>query len=198
MDNPTSEVTLYIRGERVGLGTLRADLLTTYQRWMNDLHATRTLGQPDRPMTTEREKAWLDGALASDEPSFTIYTLDDLRPIGNTGLWNVDTANRTSFFGILIGERDAWGHGYGTETTRLMLHYAFDVLGLQNVTLTVHADNQRGIRAYGRAGFRHAGVRRNAIQVGRRRIDEIMMDAVPGDIEPSFLARIMDPERHEG
>lgn len=191
--SPAHDITLIIRGETVGLGPLRSDLLTTYQRWMNDLNVTRTLGAPDRPMTTERERAWLDGALASPEPNFTIYALPDLRPIGNTGLWGMDELNRTSFFGIMIGERDAWGHGYGAETTRLMLNYAFDVLGLQNVMLTVHATNTRGIRAYERAGFRRAGVRRNAIQVGRQRIDEIMMDAIPGDFEPSHLDRVMHP-----
>lgn len=185
---------LNIRGERVGLGPLRGDLASTYQRWMNDLNVTRTLAAPNVPMTVEREQRWVDDALVSSDPVFTIYTLDDLRPIGNTSLYDVDSDNRTCSFGILIGERDAWGHGYGTETTRLMLGYAFDVLGMQNVMLTVHADNVRGIRAYERAGFRRIGVRRSAIQVGRRRLDEILMDAVPEDIEPSFLDQTMHPE----
>jgi RimJ/RimL family protein N-acetyltransferase len=189
-----SEIDLTIRGERIGLGPLRADLVTTYQRWMNDLQNTRTLGAPSIPMTTEREQQWVDTMLTSTEPNFTIYRLEDMRPIGNTGFHMIDITNATCFFGIMIGERDAKDQGYGTETTRLMLQYAFDVLGYQNVTLTVHADNLAGIRAYEKAGFRHAGVRRNAIRVGRRRIDEIMMDATPEDIEPSFLDALMHPE----
>lgn len=192
-DNQPTDIDLIIRGELVGLGPLRSDLLTTYQRWMNDLNVTRTLGVPSHPMTTEREQSWAERVLLSSDPTFTIYALADMRPIGNTGLTNLDADNATCYFGILIGERDAWGHGYGTETTRLMLQYAFDVLGLQNVTLTVHADNTRGIRAYQRAGFRQAGIRRNALRVGRRRIDEILMDAVPDDLEPSFLDRLMHP-----
>jgi RimJ/RimL family protein N-acetyltransferase len=184
-------IDLFIRGERVGLGPIRADLLTTYQRWMNDLNNTRTLGVPSIPMTTGREQAWLDGALMSSDPTFTIYTLDDMRPIGNTGLHDFSAANNTCYFGIMIGERECWGQGYGTEVTRLMLRYAFDVLGIQNVMLTVHADNTRGIRAYERAGFRRIGVRRNAIRVGRRRIDEVLMDAIPEEIEPSDLDRLM-------
>ncbi len=188
-----SDIDLIIRGELVGLGPIRSDLLTTYQRWMNDLQVTRTLGAPSRPMTTEREQRWVDGALLSSDPAFTIYTLADMRAIGNTSLFDFDSDNATCYFGILIGERDAWGRGYGTETTRLMLQYAFDVLGLQNVMLTVHADNIGGIRAYERAGFRTIGTRRNAIRVGRRRIDELLMDATPDDLEPSFLDRLMHP-----
>lgn len=193
-DTPQPDVTLFIRGEKVGLGPIRSDLLTTYQRWMNDLHVTRALGAPSRPMTTEREQSWADSALLSPDPAFTIYILDDMRPIGNTSFFDISAADATCYFGILIGERDAWGHGYGTETTRLMLQYAFDVLGMQNVSLTVNADNPRGIRAYERAGFRQIGVRRNAIQRGRRRIDEILMDAIPDDIEPSYLDGVMHPE----
>lgn len=187
------EPILVIRGERVGLGPLSGDLVATYQRWLNDLNVTRTLAAPNWPMTIEREQRWIDGALVSSEPIFTIYTLDDFRPIGNTSFYDLDNDNRTCYFGILIGERDAWGQGYGTETTRLMLQYAFDVLGMQNVMLTAHADNVRGIRAYERAGFRRIGVRRNAVQVGRRRLDEVLMDAVPDDIEPSFLDQVMHP-----
>lgn len=190
----SSDIHLTIRGERVGLGPLRADLVTTYQRWMNDLQITRTLAAPSVPMTTEREQQWVDSMLTASEPNFTVYRLEDMRPIGNTGFHMIDVANDTCFFGIMIGERDAWGQGYGTETTRLMLQYAFDVLGYQNVTLTVHANNPAGIRAYEKAGFKYAGVRRNAIRVGRRRIDEIMMDATPDDIEPSFLDRIIHGE----
>ncbi|HYI16605.1 MAG TPA: GNAT family protein [Thermomicrobiales bacterium] len=187
------DIDIIIRGEQVGLGPIRGDLVTTYQRWMNDLQVTRTLGAPSRPMTVERERQWADIALVSTDPMFTIYTLEEMRPIGNTSLFDFDTDNASCYFGILIGERDAWGKGYGTETTRLMLAYAFDVLGLQNVALTAHADNHGGIRAYERAGFRKIGVRRNAIRVGRHRIDEILMDATPDDIEPSFLDRIMHP-----
>jgi RimJ/RimL family protein N-acetyltransferase len=192
VDNHTSaDIDIIIRGERIGLGPLRADLVSTYQRWMNDLQNTRTLGAPSIPMTTEREQQWVDAMLTSTEPNFTIYRLEDMHPIGNTGFHMIDVSNATCFFGIMIGERDAQGQGYGTEATRLMLQYAFDVLGYQNVTLTVHADNPAGIRAYEKAGFRHAGTRRNAIRVGRRRIDEIMMDATPDDIEPSFLDSMM-------
>jgi len=189
----SADIDLITRGDLIGLGPLRRDLLTTYQRWMNDLNVTRTLGAPSRPMTTEREQQWADSALISPDPAFTIYTLDNMRPIGNTSLFDIDVGNATCYFGILIGERDAWGHGYGTEATRLMLAYAFDVLGMQNVTLTANADNVRGLRAYERAGFRRIGVRRNATQVGRRRIDEVLMDAIPDDFEPSYLDRVMHP-----
>ena len=47
----------------------------------------------------------------------------------------IDRRNRTATFVIFIGETKARGQGYGTETTRLVLDYAFTALGLHNVDL---------------------------------------------------------------
>jgi len=184
---------LMMRGESIGLGPVQRELAEVYQRWMNDLSVIRTLAQPRRPVTLEAEHGWLNGALTSSDATFTIFELGSCRPIGNTGLHDINVTNGTCEFGIVIGEREAWGKGYGTEVTRLMLAYAFDVLGLHNVRLAVYANNERAIRAYERAGFKQAGRIRGAQRIGRERIDEIIMDAVADDFAPSSLHRVMHP-----
>lgn len=52
---------------------------------------------------------------------------------------------------------DARGKGFGTETTSLMLDYAFTVLGLHSVGLAVAEFNAAGIRAYQKAEFQECG-----------------------------------------
>jgi RimJ/RimL family protein N-acetyltransferase len=138
---------LNIEGDLVALGPLRRELLPLYQRWINNLATMRTLGLAPLPMTSEKEQDWYDRqSKAEDDVPFTIYERETLRPIGNTGLHGVDHRNRSATFGILIGEPDCRGKGYGTETTRLMLDYAFTALGLHNVMLTVFAFNAAGTR----------------------------------------------------
>ena len=73
-------------------------------------------------------------------------------------------------FGILIGEKDCWGKGYGTETALLMLDYGFTGLGLHNIMLRTDSFNERGVGAYLRAGFREIGRRREAVRVAGRRL----------------------------
>ena len=139
------EPILNVEGERVALGPLRRDLLLRYQRWINDLGTMRTLGLAPLPMTSEKEQDWYDRQSKAEENGpFTIYERETLRPIGNTGLHGVDHRDRSATFGILIGEPDCRGKGYGTETTRLMLDYAFTALGLNNVMLTVFEFNSAG------------------------------------------------------
>jgi RimJ/RimL family protein N-acetyltransferase len=186
MDNsplPNDRTTLAILGDKVALGPLRRDLLPTYTRWMNDFEVIRTLGVPVQPMTAEAEEAWFERASRSDGSlvHFTIYERATLRPVGNTGLDPIDRRHQTATFGILIGEKDCWGKGYGTETTRLMLDYAFNLLGVHNVMLSVFSYNERGIRAYRRAGFKEIGRRREAHRLGQTAYDVVLMDCLASD-----------------
>ena len=135
-------------------------------------------------MTAESESAWFERAATSSEQIiFTIYELATLRAIGTTDLRQVDHASRTAMFGILIGVKELWGQGYGTEATRLMLEYAFHVLGLHNVWLSVYARNERGVRAYRRAGFREIGRRREAHRSGGQVDDIVLMDCLATEFE---------------
>ena len=54
------------------------------------------------------------------------------------------------------------GHGLGREVTRLVLSWAFEVLGVHRVELEVAAGNNRAINCYLACGFRQEGVRREA------------------------------------
>jgi RimJ/RimL family protein N-acetyltransferase len=183
-----------INGDKVALGPLRRDLLPLYQKWINDFEVTRTLGVGWRPMTWEAEQSWYEGASKrSSEVVFTLYERLTMRPIGTTGLHDVDHFTRTAEFGILIGEKDCWGRGYGTEATALVLDYGFNGLGLHNVMLRVFSLNERGIRAYTRAGFREIGRRREAWRLGSQVYDVVYMDCLATEFQSPLLRRLLEP-----
>jgi len=184
-----------IVGERVALGPLRRELLPLHERWINDFATMRNIGAVPRPMTTEQEAAWLDQQAGADrEIVFTIYAVTGWRPLGTTALHAVDYRDRTATFGIMIGEPDARGQGYGTEVTRLMLDYAFIVLGLHSVMLTVFAYNQAGLRAYARAGFKEFGRRRESRLAGGRLWDTVYMDCLASEFVSPVLGRVFAPD----
>lgn len=189
---------ILVRGDRLGFGPLRSDLIDTYSRWVNDLAVTRTLSLPCLPHTREKQEQWLAGALVSqDDVIFTMYVLDDMRPIGNIGLHDVDHDSGSADFGIVIGERDAWNKGYGTESTRMMVSYGFDVLGLNNIQLETYGNNPGAVKAYERAGFKLVGARRGAKRIGRERVDIVIMDVLANEVEPSYLHRLMQTGTEE-
>jgi RimJ/RimL family protein N-acetyltransferase len=185
---------LNILGNKVALGPLRRDLIPTYQRWINDFEVTRTLGAPIRPLTYESEEKWYEGAATNEKSvSFTIYEKSTLRPIGNTSLMYIDHQHRTAEFGILIGEKDVWGKGYGTETAHLMLDYGFTVLGLHNIMLRAASFNERGLRAYRRAGFREFGRRRESGRLGGQTFDTIYMECLASELKGTILSHLLPP-----
>jgi RimJ/RimL family protein N-acetyltransferase len=184
-----------IRGERVALGPLRRDLMPTYQRWDTDFATNRTTAIA-RSVTLEQEAAAYDRAAMSEQDVFfTIYDLASWRPIGKTYLESVNLRNRTAEFGIVIGEEEYRGKGFGTEATRLVLDYAFTVLGLHNVMLVVYEFNLAGRRAYEKAGFREFGRRRQAHQMGGRLWDVIFMECLASAFTSPVLGHIFVPDQ---
>jgi RimJ/RimL family protein N-acetyltransferase len=182
------EPTITISGERVLLGPLRRDLVPLYERWINDLETMRTYDLL-RPMTTEQVNDWYERESRNpDTLRFTIYERATGTPIGKTALYDVNYHQQRAAFGILIGEPAGRGKGYGTEVIRLMLDYAFTVVGLHNVMLEAAEFNVAGLRAYEKAGFKECGRRREAYQVFGRRWDKIFMDCLATEFEGSVLA----------
>jgi diamine N-acetyltransferase len=180
-----------IGGKLVGLGPLNRRHIPLYLRWMNDPEVTRGLGSAG-PFTREMEEGWFERASTSkDGVHFTIYELETRRPIGTVGLDDIDHRHACATFGISIGEKSCWNRGYGTEATRLTLDYAFNLLNLQNVMLSVYSFNPRAQRAYEKAGFRVIGRRRRVIPLAGERFDEILMDAIPEDFASPVLKALL-------
>ena len=185
-----------IAGEKVALGPLRRDVVPLHQKWSNDLKVTRFLGAM-RPVTLEAdEDEYSRVSKQENDALFTIYEKPRLRPIGTTSLNHIDYANRTAEFGIMIGDKESWGKGYGTEVARLMLDYGFTCLGLHNICLWVYAANKRGIRAYQRAGFKMAGRVRQGQRLGGQAYDNILMDCLATEFQGGTLRYLM-PESSE-
>lgn len=182
------------QGERVGLGPIRREFIPLFLGWMNDFETTRFLEIQPRPMTLEQETAWYESASTGDGIIFTIYEVATGRPIGNCDIHNLSLRNRRAEVGIVIGEPDARGKGYGTEAMRLLADYAFNGLNLHSLMLWTYEFNVAGQRCYAKVGFREIGRRRAARWHGGRFWDDIAMDLLASEFESPVLRAMLDPE----
>lgn len=158
-----------LAGERVRLVGLRRDLhLENYLVWLNDPLVTRTLHQRT-PLTRLAEEEWFEKLAEEDETSFVWAIHDEAgRHIGAAGLHQVDWRNRRAVSGMFIGDREAWGRGYGTEVARLRTRFAFQELGLHRVESETRADNPGIHRVLERVGYRReATLRQQSFREGR-------------------------------
>lgn len=185
---------LLIIGEVVALRPQHRGLSPLVHRWLNDAAVAAPLGASLHPLSAEAAaRLYDDSEAADDQLWFAVYERVSLRPLGITGLRDIDHRHRTAEFVIFLGEKQYWGKGYGAETARLMLEYGFERLGLHSIMLKVYAFNVRGIRAYRRAGFREIGRRRAAHHVAGNVHDVILMDCLasefsPGQRQPAVIA----------
>ncbi len=176
-----------IRGEKVVLGPLHSGLLPILVRWDNDFPTVVLGGDDPAPRSPAAVAAFYEPLIKgerSDWIGFAIYELPHLRPIGVANVRDFGTPSRTAEFGITIGEADARGKGYGTEATKLVLDFAFTVLGVHNVWLDTAAYNLAAQRAYAKAGFKEIGRRREAHRLGDRVYDVVLMDCLATEFDP--------------
>jgi [ribosomal protein S5]-alanine N-acetyltransferase len=111
--------------------------------------------EPDgewRELTAEESSALLE-ALASTDERVTWVVDAGSGFIGSASLHSFGREGTTAAYAIGLLSPDVLGQGLGTEVTRLVLAYAFDVLGLHELTVRVLEFNARAIGCYARCGF---------------------------------------------
>ncbi|HEY7131086.1 MAG TPA: GNAT family protein [Candidatus Limnocylindrales bacterium] len=171
-----------ITGERVVLRRHSPDNLRAFERWYGDPDVVRLTRYQDGPMRQDEiERFFAARALGVESLAMAIHVRETNRLIGTCALSQLDSDNGSALYHITIGEKDAWGHGYGTEATSLMMGHAFDGLGLHRIALSVFAFNERAIRSYASIGFVIEGRAREAIWREGRWWDEITMSLLDSD-----------------
>ncbi|HOQ43026.1 MAG TPA: GNAT family protein [Smithellaceae bacterium] len=113
------------------------------------------------PVTKEMEKEWLKGILHDTSNrcvTFAIETVAKHKLIGSFQLRDIQWIHRRAWLGIMIGDSEEQGKGFGSEAMRLGMDYAFKVLHLEKISLEVVRQNQRAINLYEKIGFKREGL----------------------------------------
>ena len=175
-----------IYGERIRFRhTERADL-PTFVRWFNDPEIRENI-MMYLPMSLVNEEKWFERMIQShpDEQVLSIEIQEDdtWKLIGNCGFMSFDRRVRSAEVGVVIGEKEYWNQGYGTEAMQLMLRHGFETLNLNRIQLRVYETNPRAIRAYEKAGFVHEGRLRQAQYKQGAYLDVLMMSVLRSEWE---------------
>jgi RimJ/RimL family protein N-acetyltransferase len=81
-----------------------------------------------------------------------IETLDG-KHIGNCSYYNVSEDNSDAELGIMIGNRNYWDRGYGTEAVAALLNYIFSTTSLKRIYLKTLESNLRAQKCFQKCGF---------------------------------------------
>lgn len=164
-----------IIGERIYLRKLTQDDATMeYCGWLNDPQVNMYL--ETRRATVDDLKKYIQEQL--DNPNslfYGIFDKDSGKHIGNIKLEPIDWPGRKADLGILIGNKEYWGQGFGTEAVKLAVSHGFDELGLKEIGLDVISENAAARKAYENAGFKVVGIKKNAVNHDGKLYDDVIM-----------------------
>ncbi len=167
----------FLRSEKLYLRSISLeDVTQRYLNWVNHPTVTKGLVTGTYPSELSALRNYVQGCIESQSTiMFAICTTEDDLHIGNIKLDQFDHLARTAELGIMIGDADYWGKGYGSDACQLVLDYARDTLNLRKVSLTVFSNNPAAIRLYEKLGFEREGTLKNHIFADGNYHDKVWM-----------------------
>ena len=169
---PQSDESVFVKGEKVVLRDKRIEDVPDDYAWRTDeelarLDATRPLNMSyDDYLRYTREE------MAFPSPRSKRFGIDTIegKHIGNCMYYDIDNRQGEAELGIMIGDREYWGKGYGTDTVGSLLAHIFTTTPLTRVYLHTLEWNHRARRSFEKAGFRELK------QVRRNGLDFVLME----------------------
>jgi RimJ/RimL family protein N-acetyltransferase len=183
-----SEVTFarkpILTGDRVVLRPVSVDDAPGLVELLHDPEARKMTGTHGsvRPGVEERARSWYGSRGDHDDQLYLAITERATSLfVGEIVLQDLDTDSRSCSFRIaLVGPR-AYGRGFGSEATALILAYAFEATAINRVELEVHDFNPRARHVYERAGFVYEGTKRQALLWEGQWVDTHIMAVLASD-----------------
>lgn len=180
----------FLEGKLVALRPIEEEDIPIIAKWLNDEEVTYYMFYGQFPMSKSQVAEMIKKQVES--PSNVVLIIEDKktgRPIGFGGLYDIHPTARKAEFRILIGEKDYWNKGYGTETIELLTFYGFDRLNLNRIWLGVTEENKRALRAYEKAGYKVEGVLRQDIYRNSRYYNSVRMSILREEYYPKLYEK---------
>lgn len=184
------EQKVFLEGKLVALRSVEEEDAPAIAKWLNDEEVTYCMFYGQFPMSTPQVAEMIKKQVES--PNNVILIIEDKktnRPIGFGGLYDIHPTARKAEFRVLIGEKNYWSKGYGTETIELLTIYGFDRLNLNRVWLGATDENKAAVRAYEKAGYKVEGILRQDIYRNSRYYDSVRMSILREEYYPKLYEK---------
>ncbi len=177
-----------IRGEGVVLRATEPGDAESIARWFNDPEVRRYMGARFPGSLVDQRRRLESRSDPEKRLGLCIDTLDG-RTIGICSLHRDDAEGHNAGLGIMIGEKDCWSKGYGTDATLTLCCFGFRQMDLHRIRLDVYTFNERAIRSYEKCGFRRDAVQRDAYYKHGEYLDVLIMAILADEFREKWPER---------
>jgi RimJ/RimL family protein N-acetyltransferase len=173
-----------LEGEKVILRPMKNDDITRQHEFFQDLELYGLDSATPSVSSWESTQAFYEMRIKASEDIAAFAIEADSKYIGYCSLMHLRNRFGNLELGIMIGDRDYWGRGYGRDVVKLLLDFGFHHSGARRIELTTHAKNERAIRCYLACGFVEEGRPRQVLWIEGEYVDlvnmSILRDEWPG------------------
>lgn len=166
------------KGKLVKLRAYKEEDIENATKFINDEETKKFLciGTPF-PMTKWEEESWVKSKKvgADNTYDFAIENLENGKYIGGCSINECDNKNRNCIIGIMIGDKQCWSKGYGSDALNVLIKFIFEELNLEKIKLSVFGFNERARACYKKVGFKEEGIFKKEIFRNGKYHDEIRM-----------------------
>lgn len=124
-----------------------------YVNWMNDKEVNRFL-ESGGNYTLEKLNDYLEEVESNPKYFWAIILKETNTHIGNIKIDPIDYIGLFGEYGIMIGDRTAWGKGIGYEASTSVIDFCFNVLYLEKINLGLQRSNIKALKLYEKLGFK--------------------------------------------
>ena len=156
-------------------------LSAAYVAWLNDKDALQYSENRHRTHDLASCRAYWSSMQAGPGFFWAVERASDNRHIGNVTA-SVDAANGVADLGILIGDRAAWGQGYGSEAWTAALRNLLGPMGMRKVEGGAMAANAAMMAIFRRSGMRPEGARPRHFMIDGRPVDMALFGLCAADM----------------
>ena len=145
-----------LTGERLYLRALNTnfDDLDNYLGWLRDTETNRFIESVRKDYTKEELVGYINGKNESNTAMlFGIFERRTSILIGTVKLEPINSEIKTAWVGILIGDSENHGKGYGFEALDILCLFCNSFLKLNRIFLGVSPSNIPAIKLYKKFGF---------------------------------------------
>lgn len=137
-----------ILGKKVRLRAIESQDLELLHKWSNDPEICQMLGGWHFPSSTKDQQEWFQRLTSNSlHQRFAVIT-PDLGLIGMANIVEINWKDRNAFHGMLLGDIDMRGKGYGVDTIMAIMRYAFEELGLERLDGSMIEYNEASLAVY--------------------------------------------------
>jgi RimJ/RimL family protein N-acetyltransferase len=171
-----------ILGKKVILRAIEESDLDTLHKWANDPSTQDAMGAIHWPSSRDFHDEWFKKLKNEKDNQRLAIEAPDLGIIGISSIINIDWRNNHAWHGVMLGNVDIRGKGYGKDAVMATMRYAFDELNLRRLDGQMIEYNKASIAFYcDKLGWKKEGVRRDWIYRRGRYWDQIAVGITKSD-----------------